>query len=363
MEILNPNSAYAEFYKPGTARVPAKGLTDEALERTLKILVASESAATGDVVEHIAEFERRRLFAPKSYPTMFEYCTKTLGYSDSSAYLRIYAGRLANQYPEVLDLLRSRRLHLTAIKIVGPHLKPSNYRQLLSRSLSKSERELKFLIAEVAPKPEPAEVVRHLPPPKPVAVSDPPPVTAIVEPLPKPPPAPVAIATAPAAPPPIEAPRSRIEPLTPDRVRFAFTGSKSFLEKVERTRELLRHKYPAGALEDIFTETVECFLDARDPARKTKPSKPRVTNPRRRSIPVWIKDIVFQRDGGRCRFEAPDGGRCEEKGGLEYDHIMPWAKGGKSNDPENVRLLCRAHNRLAAERAFGRRIDRRRGGG
>jgi len=85
MEILGRNSAYAEFYKPGTDRIAAVGLTDEELERRLKQLVASESEATGDVVEHIAEFERRRLYAPKSFPTMFEYCTKILGYSYSTA--------------------------------------------------------------------------------------------------------------------------------------------------------------------------------------------------------------------------------------------------------------------------------------
>lgn len=159
-----------------------------------------------------------------------------------------------------------------------------------------------------------------------------------------------------------EPPHARVEPLTAERVRFSFTGSKSFLEKVDRARQILRHKHPAGALEDVFAETVECFLDARDPARKIKPAKPRATNPRRRSIPVWVKDIVFKRDGGRCRYEAQKGGRCEERGGLEYDHIIPWAKGGKSDDPANVRLLCRAHNALEAERAFGRRIDSRRGG-
>ncbi|MGE0172274.1 MAG: hypothetical protein AB7T49_05800 [Oligoflexales bacterium] len=33
---------------------------------------------------------------------------------------------------------------------------------------------------------------------------------------------------------------------------------------------------------------------------------------------------------------------------------MPFALGGRSDDPTNVRLLCRAHNRLHAEHAFGK---------
>ncbi|MEO5989179.1 MAG: HNH endonuclease, partial [Candidatus Eisenbacteria bacterium] len=37
---------------------------------------------------------------------------------------------------------------------------------------------------------------------------------------------------------------------------------------------------------------------------------------------------------------------------LEYDHIIPVARGGQSTIA-NVRLLCRAHNQYAAERELG----------
>jgi hypothetical protein len=156
------DSSREEFYMPGTRRPPAALLSNDGLEQRLTSLVSAESESTADVVEHVAEVERRKLFAPKSFPSMFEYCTKVFGYSEGAAYLRIYAGRLSLEYPEILDLLRTRRLHLTAIRTVGPHLKPSNSRELLARSLSKSERELKFLVAELVPKPEPMEVVRRL---------------------------------------------------------------------------------------------------------------------------------------------------------------------------------------------------------
>jgi hypothetical protein len=153
MDIPN-DSSREEFYMPGTLR-PAS-LSNEELERRLAELVSAESESTADVVGYIAEFERRRLFAPKSFPSMFDYCTKVFGYSEGAAYLRIYAGRLSLEYPEILELLRSQRLHLTAIRTVGPHLKPNNHRELLIQSASKSERELKFLIAGFAPKLEPA---------------------------------------------------------------------------------------------------------------------------------------------------------------------------------------------------------------
>jgi hypothetical protein len=43
-------------------------------------------------------------------------------------------------------------------------------------------------------------------------------------------------------------------------------------------------------------------------------------------------------------------GACE---GLEFDHVVPVARGGAST-PSNLRLRCRAHNQHEAERAYGR---------
>ncbi|MDE2143013.1 MAG: HNH endonuclease [Elusimicrobia bacterium] len=38
---------------------------------------------------------------------------------------------------------------------------------------------------------------------------------------------------------------------------------------------------------------------------------------------------------------------------MEFDHVTPRASGGPSDDPANLRLLCRAHNDLEARRIFG----------
>ena len=62
---------------------------------------------------------------------------------------------------------------------------------------------------------------------------------------------------------------------------------------------------------------------------------------------------VVERDGLRCSWTDEHGTRCESRAWLEFDHQTPLAKGGGSR-PENVRLLCRNHNRLAAEQAFGK---------
>jgi len=76
---------------------------------------------------------------------------------------------------------------------------------------------------------------------------------------------------------------------------------------------------------------------------------------RSRYIPADVRHVVDKRDGGRCSYVAPDGTRCCETKNLEFDHRVPFALGGKS-DVENLRLLCRAHNKLAAEQVFGREM-------
>jgi 5-methylcytosine-specific restriction endonuclease McrA len=71
-----------------------------------------------------------------------------------------------------------------------------------------------------------------------------------------------------------------------------------------------------------------------------------------RSIPVKVKRAVWTRDQGRCTHVDPKGKRCESKYALQYEHIIPFAKGGKTS-VENLKLLCPAHNQLAAIQAYG----------
>lgn len=55
-----------------------------------------------------------------------------------------------------------------------------------------------------------------------------------------------------------------------------------------------------------------------------------------RQIPQDVKTAVWQRDGGKCV-------GCGAADYLEFDHIIPHAKGG-ANSVQNVQLLCRRCN-------------------
>ena len=344
-------------------------LSNEALISRLKSLVLQERTALVALLAHLAEFDERKLYADMRYPSLFAYCVRELGYSEQATAKRVYTARAAQKYPVILAMIEKTELNMAAVMVLGPHLTPGNNLELLSRARGKSSREVEVMVAALAPRREVAECIRHVSSPcvpKPTIAPSP----AIV-PDPAIPPGPIGELHPTVAPEPDIKPliltagttretRQAVEFFAPQRVHFGFNGSADFLAKYERARELLRHKYPAGKLEDILDDALEALLDKKDPDRKISTPKAMPARPsaNTRTIPRFVRTAVWARDAGRCVFAGPDGTLCGERGGLEFDHITPYALGGRSDDPKNIRLLCRTHNQLMARRIFGAVADR-----
>ena len=62
---------------------------------------------------------------------------------------------------------------------------------------------------------------------------------------------------------------------------------------------------------------------------------------RREQIPDEVKVAVWDRDGGMCV-------RCESEEDLQFDHVIPFAKGGGIN-VENIQILCGDCNRAKSD--------------
>ena len=138
---------------------------DELLRRLAEILRQSRRVEA-DLVAHIGEVDRRRLYARTASPSMFAYATEVLHLSDAEAYLRIAAARASREHPILLAMLADGRLHLTAIAKLAPHLTPENREALLARAAHRGKREIEELVAELAPRPDVPALMRRLPEPR-----------------------------------------------------------------------------------------------------------------------------------------------------------------------------------------------------
>ena len=85
--------------------------SDDDLLRRLSDLLGQSRRDEADLVAHVGEVDRRRLYAREASPSMFAYCTEVLHLSEAEAYhLRIAAARASREHPLLLTLRPVRML-------------------------------------------------------------------------------------------------------------------------------------------------------------------------------------------------------------------------------------------------------------
>ena len=244
-----------------------KSLSDDELLARLSDVSKQSRRVEAVLVAHIAEVDRRRLYASEALPSMFRYCTDVLHLSEAAAYRRIRAARLSRKYPVVLTMLEDGRIHLCGLALLSKHLTEANYEDVLARATHKTKRELEELVAELAPKPDVAPTIRKRPERK--ASSDPP----------RPPSAPSPDKAQPSEPPPAPEPpaatkkRPTVKPLAPASYLVRFTANAELRDKLQGLAALL----PSMDLASIIDEAVSEKLERLEARRYGKTNKPRST--------------------------------------------------------------------------------------
>lgn len=133
------------------------------------------------------------------------------------------------------------------------------------------------------------------------------------------------------------------------------TVSSETRAKLERARDLMKHRNPSGDLEVLLDRALDALLEKLEKERLGKTSRPPTTTRASKPghIPAAVRRSVFERDGEQCSYVDVHGSRCESTTFLELDHATPRALGG-ADVASNLRVVCRTHNRMAAEQVFGR---------
>src|SRR5580765_1823410 len=94
------------------------------------------------LVVDIAEIDARRVYRQAGYPSTLTYCVYELGLSRKAALHRIHVARVAWRLPAILIALTERRLHVTAVGILAPHLTEENVEDLVEAAAGKTAKEL-----------------------------------------------------------------------------------------------------------------------------------------------------------------------------------------------------------------------------
>ncbi|MBI3200745.1 MAG: hypothetical protein HYZ29_04310 [Myxococcales bacterium] len=314
-------------------------ISDRELRERLTAAVSAERMAAADVIFHLVELDRRRLYLEDACSSLFSYCVERLGYSEDGATKRVRVARLVPRFPRVLDELASGAIHLTGLFLLSGHLTEQNADRLLAEARGKSKRQIEEVIACWFPRPDVAATITpSVPGSVQVELS-----TMSGTGSAGPPPAP-----------PDPAARARVEPLSAASFRVEFTASTALRDKIEHARNLLSHAVPGGDLATLIERAIDELIAIETKRRSGagKPRKHRETQPGSRHVPVEVQRAVRERDEHQCTFVDAEGRRCSEKRFLTIEHVDPFALDGPTT-AENCCLLCSSHNAHRARQVFG----------
>jgi hypothetical protein len=207
-----------------------KTVSPSVLIDSTKRLVSEERRITTEVLHHLLEIDRRRLYAESGYSSLFEFCRCELGYSDGAAYRRISAMTLLRDLPEAEEKIRTGSLSLSSAAQVqsffvserknrGRTYDQAQRHELLERVSGKSRREAERELIKVSPeygteRPEHQRELRN------------------------------------------------------DRVELCFSVSRELHENLKRIQDLRAHVMPWSSYESLLEDMSEIVLNKIDPMRK-----------------------------------------------------------------------------------------------
>jgi 5-methylcytosine-specific restriction endonuclease McrA len=297
-----------------------------------------------DFLVALADFDRQRLWVELGHASVFYYLHRDLKLSKGAAHCRKVAARLIQEFPEVVAPFREGKLCISSVVELARVTTPENSADVLPRFFHLSKQEAKAVAVEICP----AAVV----PRREVVTKV---VTEMVTELPRA--AAFHLGETPPHASPAPAPaeyRDSTVPLTPNLQRLHMTVSKQFLDKLEAARKGQGHAQPGASAEKVIEAALDLLL-AQQAKRRAEVKKPQ-QNPRPSKnpghVPAAVRREVWSRDEGKCTWPLDSGGICGSTLRLEIDHVVPRGRGGAST-VDGCRLLCAAHNQLAARQVYG----------
>ncbi len=304
-----------------------KSLDKHALLEQIRFAAKTEQSLTLQVIELIAEIDRRKVYLDFGFGSIFDFVTKDLGYEPTSAMRRIQAARAISEMPELKEKIADGRLSLSVVSQGQTFLrkkandqrqkislkeKAELYKNLENKSSREAERELFRIAPELCLKSKEQEKM-----------------------------------------------------LSENLIELRFVIDTETKAKADELKLWMSHQNPDMTQAQFFTVMIEKLhrqLDPNKPAKKTQIDfRPSITDAgtddtdpaiarsnveeRSRHIPTAVKNLIWKRDQGCCQFfDSKSKRKCGSKYQVQLDHIHPFRHLG-DHSVENLRLLCGKHNR------------------
>ncbi|HUV36435.1 MAG TPA: HNH endonuclease [Patescibacteria group bacterium] len=135
-------SAQVHSLKTSIRSKSEKRLSDGDLLARLEKSRGTERALQRRIVLDLAEVERRRLYLPRGYGSLFEFCTDYLHYSRSSAGRRISAARCIALFPRMAEMFERGECDLTVLAAIAGIVTKENCAEIVSWLRGKTLREV-----------------------------------------------------------------------------------------------------------------------------------------------------------------------------------------------------------------------------
>ncbi len=343
-----------------------KNFSNQDLIKQTKIFALREREAELLVLRGLREIELRRLHLEMGYPSLERFLVEELGYHSSTAYRKVDAMRLIADIPEVEKAIQKGEMNVTALSQAQSFFKVQARKgkawkvdakfELLQSIKGQSKLETEKLLKSIDPE------------------------------LPSP---------------------DRVRAINETQTEIKFIADDLLLKKLQKVRELTSHTQADASYNALFHRMADLVLKAIDPehkksraVRKIHPvevatsnevngeaagavaisqgqkgaatdqlrdhqahvnskfppvRKSPTTNLKSRYIKSSDRHSVWKEAQGECTYVDPVSNRkCTSRWKLQVEHRVPFAKNG-THDPQNLTLLCAAHNRLTAIQSFGKR--------
>ncbi|MCK4351232.1 MAG: hypothetical protein KAX13_10250 [Candidatus Krumholzibacteria bacterium] len=142
------------------ARKQLEGLSDKKLLSELEKLDYKERRLKVLVLLYLSELDKRKLYLPLGFSSLFDFCTYHLRYTRATAARRIRAARATTKYPEALSMLLSGEINITTLSMISDILDQDNHKEIFSEIMGKSTRQVELLVSRHRPERIARDIIR-----------------------------------------------------------------------------------------------------------------------------------------------------------------------------------------------------------